>query len=244
MTNASTASVDEQSSGLGRVAMRGSLLNSAQWLANKVLTAGAMLVIAYFLTPAEYGVGVGSLAIYQLLCIFLPLTVGDVLIAHPKRFALLAPSAAGLAMIIGCSTAIVVLISIPIVIHIYTDYPTSWLIGLLVILAIRPIIEAKVVVPVSAMRLSLAYPKMAFVEGITQMGSTLLSVVMAALGGRGASFVVPPIFNVAARGVWYSRLCAARSLPPPRGRSGKGATRPPSPNWTRPLHWRLIVIGG
>ena len=206
MTNASTASVDEQSSGLGRVAMRGSLLNSAQWLANKVLTAGAMLVIAYFLTPAEYGVGVGSLAIYQLLCIFLPLTVGDVLIAHPKRFALLAPSAAGLAMIIGCSTAIVVLISIPIVIHIYTDYPTSWLIGLLVILAIRPIIEAKVVVPVSAMRLSLAYPKMAFVEGITQMGSTLLSVVMAALGGRGASFVVPPIFNVAARVVWYSRL--------------------------------------
>jgi hypothetical protein len=170
MTNASTAAVDEQSSGLGRVAMRGSLLNSAQWLANKILTAGAMLVIAYFLTPAEYGVGVGSLAIYQLLCIFLPLTVGDVLIAHPKRFALLAPSAAGLAMIIGCSTAVVVLISIPIVIHIYTDYPTSWLIGLLVILAIRPIIEAKVVVPVSAMRLSLAYPKMAFVEGITQMG--------------------------------------------------------------------------
>ena len=206
MTNASTTSVDEQSSGLGRVAMRGSLLNSAQWLANKILTAGAMLVIAYFLTPAEYGVGVGSLAIYQLLCIFLPLTVGDVLIAHPKRFALLAPSAAGLAMIIGCSTAVVVLISIPIVIHIYTDYPTSWLIGLLVILAIRPIIEAKVVVPVSAMRLSLAYPKMAFVEGITQMGSTLLSVVMAALGGRGASVVVPPIFNVAARVVWYSHL--------------------------------------
>jgi PST family polysaccharide transporter len=206
MTNASTASVDEQSSGLGRVAMRGSLLNSAQWLANKVLTAGAMLVIAYFLTPAEYGVGVGSLAIYQLLCIFLPLTVGDVLIAHPKRFALLAPSAAGLAMIIGCSTTVVVLISIPIVIHIYTDYPTSWLIGLLMILAIRPIIEAKVVVPVSAMRLSLAYPKMAFVEGITQMGSTLLSVVVAALGGRGASVVVPPIFNVAARVIWYSRL--------------------------------------
>jgi O-antigen/teichoic acid export membrane protein len=206
MTNASTASVDEQSGGLGRVAMHGSLLNSAQWLANKVLTAGAMLVIAYFLTPAEYGVGVGSLAIYQLLCIFLPLTVGDVLIAHPKRFALLAPSAAGLAMIIGCSTTVVVLISIPIVIHIYTDYPTSWLIGLLMILAIRPIIEAKVVVPVSAMRLSLAYPKMAFVEGITQIGSTLLSVVMAALGGRGASVVVPPIFNVAARVIWYSRL--------------------------------------
>ena len=70
MTNASTASVDEQSSGLGRVAMRGSLLNSAQWLANKVLTAGAMLVIAYFLTPAEYGVGVGSLAIYYFVFFF------------------------------------------------------------------------------------------------------------------------------------------------------------------------------
>jgi len=206
MTNASTNSVHEQSGGLGRIAMRGSLLNSAQWLANKVLTAGAMLVIAYFLTPAEYGVGIGSLAIFQFLCIFLPLTVGDVLIAHPKRFALLAPSAAGLAMIIACCTALVTLLSIPIVIHFYHDYPAGWLIGLLAVLALRPILEARLVVPLSMMRLRLAYPKIAFVDGLVQMGTTVLSVIMAALGGRSAALVIPAIINVGVRSTWYSRL--------------------------------------
>ena len=48
---------------LGSAAMRGSILNSAQWLINKAFTAGAMFVIAYCLTPAEYGVGVQALAI-------------------------------------------------------------------------------------------------------------------------------------------------------------------------------------
>lgn len=118
MTDSSlVTTVTKQPQALGGVAMRGSLLNSAQWLINKAFTAGAMFVIAYFLTPAEYGVGVGSLAIFQFLCIFLPLTVGDVLISHPKRFELLAPSAAGLALIIGCCTAVVTLLSIPVVIY-------------------------------------------------------------------------------------------------------------------------------
>ena len=118
MTDSSlVTTVSKQPQALGGVAMRGSLLNSAQWLINKAFTAGAMFVIAYFLRPAEYGVGVGSLAIFQFLCIFLPLTVGDVLISNPKRFELLAPSAAGLALIIGCCTAAVTLLSIPVVIY-------------------------------------------------------------------------------------------------------------------------------
>ena len=195
-----------QSQGLGRLAMRGSILNSAQWLINKALTAGAMLVVAIFLTPVEYGVGVQALAIFSFLCIFAPLTIGDVLIAHPKRFALFAPSAAGLAMIIGCCTTAVTLSSIPVVIYFYSDYPAGWLIGLLAAQAIRPIIEAKLVVPISIMRLSLAYPKMAFIDGVVQTGATLLSVVMAVFGGRAASLVVPQIINVATRTTWYSRL--------------------------------------
>jgi O-antigen/teichoic acid export membrane protein len=194
--------------GLGRIAMQGSLLNSAQWLFNKVLTAGAMLLIAYFLSPSEYGVGIQALAIYSFISIFQPMTVGDVLIAHPTRFSLLAPSASVLAMILGCFTALITLIGIPLVIYLYSDYPASWLIGLMAVQALRPIIEAKFVVPLSAMRLSLAYPKMAFIDGVVQMGATLLSVAMAALGGRATALVIPQIVNIAAKATWYSRIVA------------------------------------
>ncbi len=192
--------------GLGQIAIQGSLLNSAQWLLNKVLTAGAMLLIAYFLSPSEYGVGIQALAIYSFISIFQPMTVGDVLIAHPNRFSLLASSASGLAIILGSFTALITLLGIPLIIHLYSDYPASWLIGLMAVQALRPVIEAKFVVPLSAMRLSLAYPKMAFIDGVVQMGATLLSVAMAALGGRATALVVPQIINIAAKATWYSRL--------------------------------------
>ncbi|NBS75612.1 MAG: hypothetical protein EBS66_19315, partial [Betaproteobacteria bacterium] len=128
-----------------------------------------------------------------------------------KRFALLAPSAAGLAMIIACCTATVTLLSIPIVIHFYHDYPAGWLIGLLAALTLRPVLEARLVVPLSMMRLRLAYPKIAFVDGLVQMGTTVLSVVIAALGGRSAALVIPAIINVGVRSTWYSRLSSVPS---------------------------------
>jgi hypothetical protein len=47
---------------------------------------------------------------------------------------------------------------------------------------------------------------MAFIDGVVQMGATLLSVAMAALGGRATSLVVPQIIKIAAKATWYSRL--------------------------------------
>lgn len=197
--------VAEAPQAFGRVAVRGSFLNLAQWVLNKAFTSAAILVIAFFLTPAEYGVGVQALAIFSLASVLQPLTVGDVLIAHPKRFALLAPSAAGLAMIIGCTTGVLTLLSIPIALHFYGEYPAGWLIGLLAIQALRPILEAKLMLPLSTLRLQLAYPAMAFIDGIVQMSATLLSVAMAALGGRAASIVLPQVVGAGARSIWYSR---------------------------------------
>ena len=191
--------------GLGAVAMRGSFLNSAQWLANKILTVGAMLLIAYFLTPSEYGVGILSLAIFSFAAILQPMTVGDVLIAHPKRFALLAQSASGLAMIIACCTSLIILLCSPVAAYFYSDYPSWWIVGLMAVLAIRPIIEAKLMLPFSAMRLSLAYPRIALIDGLTQMGATCLSVALAAFGGKATALVLPQIVSLGVKANWYMR---------------------------------------
>ncbi|MDA1263095.1 MAG: oligosaccharide flippase family protein [Planctomycetota bacterium] len=191
--------------GLGAVAIRGSLLNSGQWLANKILTVGAMILIAYFLTPSEYGVGVLALAIFSFAAIFQPMTFGDVLIAHPKRFALLAKSASGLALIIGCFSSLIILLISPVAAYFYTDYPTWWIIGLLVILAIRPILEAKLMLPFSAMRLSLSYPRIALIDGVTQLGATILSVVLAAVGGKATALILPQIVSLGVKSRLYLR---------------------------------------
>lgn len=201
-----------QQESFGQVALRGSAWNLAQSVLNKFLTSAAIFVIAYFLSPSEYGVGVQALATFSVATFLQPLTVGDVLIAHPRRFAMLAKSASGLAMIIGCCMAVMTLVSIPIALHFYDEFPPLWLGGLLAVLSIRPILEARLMLPLSALRLGLAYRRMAMIDGLVQMGATLLSVATAMLGGRAASLVVPQVVAVAARGVCYHREVDRSSL--------------------------------
>ena len=62
---------------------------------------------------------------------------------------MLAKSASGLAMIIGCCMAVMTLVSIPIALHFYDEFPPLWLGGLLAVLSIRPILEARLMLPLS-----------------------------------------------------------------------------------------------
>ena len=211
---------DPKAGGFGRVAMKGSVLNSLQWVMNKAVTAVAMLVIAKLLRKEDYGVGTQALAIFQFLAVFLPLSVGDILIAHPKRFDLLAASARRLAWILGWTAACIVLLGIPVVLRLYDrpELSPAWLAGLLAVLAIRPLMEARLMLPLSLMRLQLRYPRIAAIDGLLQFAATILSVVMAVFGGRGGSLVVPQVVGVAARQAWYGCEAPATSIAPVHGR--------------------------
>jgi O-antigen/teichoic acid export membrane protein len=183
----------------------GSTLNSAQWLVNKTATAAAMLLIARFLTPTEYGTSTQCLAIFQAVCIVSPLTVGDVLIAHPRRIMLLAQSAHGLALQIGLVMTLLLLGSIPIIVQIYPAYPAKWLIGLLAVLAVRPLVEAALMLPLTLTRISLAYRRMSIIDGSVQIVATCSSVIIAAAGGGPASMVVPQLLVPVGRSACYAR---------------------------------------
>ena len=88
---------DRKDSGISlrQTAMSGSLWLASQWLLNKVVTAGSMLVIAHFLTPEEFGVAATALAFAALVYV-LPLTaMGDVLVARPGRIQRSTPLSCG-----------------------------------------------------------------------------------------------------------------------------------------------------
>ena len=99
-------------SSLADSALSGSFWLSTQWFLNKIATAGATLVIAYFLTPDEYGLAATVIAIAGFLCILPPKIMGDVLIAHPEHFKLLLPTVQRLAWCVGLVSTSVTLISI------------------------------------------------------------------------------------------------------------------------------------
>ena len=191
--------------------LRGSFLISAQWFLNKIATAAAMLLIAYFLSPDEYGLAATALAIAGFLCIMPPKIMGDVLIAHPRHFKLLVPTVRRLAWCVGLASTSVTLISIPLVLQLYESYPPVWLAGLLALLAFGPLFNALLVVPVSNLRHTFEFRRIAIVDGVVQFVATMLSVGLAAGGGRAISLVLPQVLNQATRALCYMRMGTVRT---------------------------------
>jgi O-antigen/teichoic acid export membrane protein len=191
----------------GAVAAKGSFINTVQWLVNKFATAISMLVIAHFLAPQDYGVANLALAIAQFMMVFFPLTMGDVLIAHPRELESLVPTARRLALAIGAATGALILASIPVFLRIYPDdkYPSAWLGGLLAVLAFRPVIDAFLMVPLARLRIGLQYRRIAVIDGLVQLGATVASLGMAIFGLRAASLIAPQVAGTAARAVCYRR---------------------------------------
>jgi O-antigen/teichoic acid export membrane protein len=204
---------------LGSVAIRGSVLNSAQWVFNKGLTAGAMLLIAWFLSPDEYGTGTQALAISAFAFVLPVMTLGDVLIAHPRHVHTLAASAQTLAYRLAVVTAVLTVLLIPVALHFYPSYSATWLGGLLIALSVKPLIEARLMLPLTLLRVQMEYPRIALVEGVIQAAATLSSIFLAAIGGKAAALVAPQIVATAARSQWYRRIAPTeRSGPTYRSR--------------------------
>ncbi len=189
---------------LGAVAAKGSAINAAQWLFNKAMTAAAMLVLTRLLLPEDYGVASQALAIVQFMVILLPLSMGDVLISHPRRFETLVPTARRLALAVGTCTTLVILLAIPLFIGIYDKYPGTWLATLIAIASLRPTCEAILVVPLARLRIGLQFRRIAWIDGSIQFVATLSSLMCGWLGLRSASLVAPQIFGVGARALWYA----------------------------------------
>ena len=199
---------------MGSVALRGSVLNSLQGIINKALTALAMLAVAHFLTPGQYGVGATAIAVSQTVAFLLPLTVGDVLIAHPRLYARLAPAAARLAALAAIGSGALIVLAVPVATHFYPDVDQAWLTVLLLVLAVKPLLESRLVLPLSSLRLALAYPAIAWIDGVVQAGATTLSVILAAVGAGPSSLVVPQIAGTAVRQGLYRRRWTAPATQP------------------------------
>ncbi|MBM4006024.1 MAG: hypothetical protein FJ292_00420 [Planctomycetes bacterium] len=203
------------------VAAKGSLINSTQWLINKGATAIAMLIVARFLEPEDYGVANQAIAIMSFMVFFFPLTMGDVLISHHRQFDELAPTAGRLAVGFGIFTSLSVFALIPVFLSVYPDWPPFWFGLLLAIAACRPALDALLMMPLTRLRIELKYGRIAIVDGLVQIGATVASLGMAVVGWRGVSLVAPQILGSLGR-----VLCYRRTVPVAMGGSfDRGAAR-------------------
>jgi O-antigen/teichoic acid export membrane protein len=188
--------------GLAAAAASGSAWTTVQTVANKLVTIVATLLLARFLSPAEFGLANLALMIGAFTFVIAPFVMGDVLLAQPKRFDLLSGTANAVAWAAGV-ILFVVLAALAIPIERFTG--REGLAFLVFIAALRPLADAVLVVANSRMRVDLAYRRIAIIDGGVILAATVAGVAMAYLGAGPVSLMLPPIATLAVRGAIYWR---------------------------------------
>jgi len=213
--------------GLAATAARGASFTSTQALLNKIATIGAMWVIALRLTPDEFGMAALTLAVGVFLVILPPLTIGDVLVTHRRRFALVAPAATSIALSIGGATTILIAIVAPLIAMFYSNYPAGILTGLVWVVALRPIGDGLCPLPLARLRLDFRYSSIAIIDGVVQLCATITTVVLAFLSFGALALVLPQVVAVFAKAILYRSAVRKQSNP-----QAELATRPVA-SWIR-----------
>lgn len=197
---------------------------TAQGLLNKLATTIAMYIIALKLTPDEFGMASLVVAVGGFLILLPPLVMGDVLISHQRRFATLAGVGGRMAWRVGICTAIGIVLVAPLVAGFYSKYPFALLVGLLMVMAARPLGDAAAVIPLSRLRMDLRYRSIALVDGSVQFAATLATVVLAFMGAGALSLVCPQVAAIVVKAICY-RMVVSSALPVD-GAPGSEALRP------------------
>jgi O-antigen/teichoic acid export membrane protein len=189
--------------GLTATAASGTGFTSTQALLNKIATMVSMWVIALRLTPDEFGMAALTLAVGVFLVFLPPLTVGDVLVTHRRRFLLVSRIASRLAMQVGVATTVFIIIAAPLVAWIYDKYPAGVLVGLLFVVAFRPWGDGLCTLPLSKLRLDFRYRSIAFIDGSIQFIATIVTVSLAFMGFGALALVLPQIIAVFCKAAFY-----------------------------------------
>jgi PST family polysaccharide transporter len=188
-------------------AASGSAWTTLQTIGNKLVTVFAMLVLARLLSPAEFGLANLAASIGAFVFVLAPFTMGDVLLAQPKRFDEIAGTANAIAWAAGVALfALLAAAAIPI------EQATGkeGLAFLVFIAALRPLADAVLVTANSRMRIDLQYRRIAYIDGAVIFASTVAGVAMAYLGAGPVSITLPPIAVLAVRGLLYWRAAGGR----------------------------------
>jgi O-antigen/teichoic acid export membrane protein len=169
-----------------------------------------MYLVARLLSPESIGMASLAISISGLLVVFPPLVMGDVLIARRRHGPVTNSNGGAVAVKFSLVTAgCIAVLALPIA-SAYRHYPTITLAGLLALIALRPISEAFAVTSITDLRAKFQYRTVALVDGSVQLASTILTVVLAAIGAGAVSMVLPQVTGAMARSACYRFAAGAK----------------------------------
>lgn len=188
----------------------------AQAVLNKVATAVSMYLVAQALSPAEMGMGSLAVSIVSFLTVIPPFVMCDVLVAHQSSLGDLVRRGARIANAVGVASAVATIALSPLIARFYAEYPTTELALLIAALGLRTSAWAYSSVPLAVLRAQLRYRRIVVLDGGIQLASTLLTLLLAAMGAGAAAIVLPYLIGTVARAIAFrwatGPLHAVRSI--------------------------------
>lgn len=200
------------SSGYAATAIRGSSWTALQVVVNKAAAAAATVSLGFLLEAQDFGLAWFAVSAGLLVSMFHVVAFGDVLLASPERFAALSLRVARLARIAAGAQALVILAAGMVLASVYPE--RVGLLGLMGVVACRPIMDALTVVPLAAMRRSLRYREISTIDAVTALLASALVVLLAWLGAGPYAIVLPPILLTGVRSLAYRRRLEPPEPPP------------------------------
>jgi O-antigen/teichoic acid export membrane protein len=188
------------------VVVRGALWSSTQTVANKAFSLLAMLILAHLLPPEQYGVASVAVSIGATLIILPPFAMTDVLLARSGEFDSLRIAATRLALISGIAIGFAILMAAAIC---WVIFARADIACLLICVALRPVGDALMIVPMSQLRIQLRFRELSIADTGCNLASTFLGIGLAWIGAGAIAIVFPPIAAVFMRCIAYRTLTVA-----------------------------------
>lgn len=199
------------SSGYAGAAIRGSSWTALQVVVNKAAAAAATVSLGFLLEAQDFGLAWFAVSAGLLVSMFHVVAFGDVLLALPTQFEALSLRVGRLARIAACAQAIIILGAGLLLSFVYPE--RVGLLGLMGVVACRPMMDALTVVPLAAMRRSLRYREISTIDAVTALLASVLVVLLAWLGAGPYAIVLPPILLTGIRSLAYRRLVGPPEAP-------------------------------
>lgn len=214
-SSASTAPTPAPS--LGRTAKVGSAWALAQSFASKFVSLGCQVALARLLLPAEMGIASKAISVHGLLLYLNPAIMSDVLIQRKSTIDEDARPAFRVAMLWSLVTGLVILASGP---FFAKWYENPAVVGLLAVLALRPLGMAMATVSTARLRLDYRFGAISAWSIWITVGTSGASVLLAWLGWGPYAIVVPMVLALVWTGIIFSRLSPSPQVgAPPPGRA-------------------------
>jgi PST family polysaccharide transporter len=177
--------------GLAGVAIDGTAWTTGQAILSKIAVLAATWVVALKLLESDVAVAALVMTATKVLCALPPLNMGDVLVARGAGFRAVTSAASRIVLWWSVIIALGIAVASPVLGSFYDHYPRGLFVSLLCVAGLRVLGESLQVVPLVGLRMGFRYRRIAIVDGVVQLGASILTIALAWFGAGAWALVGP-----------------------------------------------------